>query len=250
MFYLKMNQQNQSQSQILFFYSTKCKYCYKFNSLLKFFPSLNIDIKRVCIDNNPNIPSYIRILPTIVINNSEKYEGVTAFKWLENKKKKDVSAMTTEIFDHGFSFLDNNHGANDIHKNGLDKYSKRFFSEKDASQDPNFSFAQNTKISDQEVQRRIHQGNPQVSFDPNARQKLSPNRINRQGFNDSQYSQYINQRQIPQQQHQGQMPSELPDQLKPVKFDTGKNETMILEQLEKLEQQRNHEFPIQQKVAF
>ncbi len=87
----------------ILFYSNKCNYCTSFISLLEK-ENLMDSFKKVCIDNNSNIPDYLQKVPTIMIENVTKpLVGKHAFNWVHmqsnlNNRTNNINNIVSNNF--------------------------------------------------------------------------------------------------------------------------------------------------------
>ena len=66
----------------ILFYSNRCQFCQSFLALIEK-ENLDNSFKKVCIDNNLNIPDYLKQVPTILVSNVTKpLVGRHAFNWV------------------------------------------------------------------------------------------------------------------------------------------------------------------------
>lgn len=110
--------------QILF-YSNYCNYCQKLIDLINNKKIIN-KFKLICIDNNFDIPKYIKKVPTLIVDTIDRpLEGKYVFEWILNKDyfnlktnnitHKNVnkipeiqnSKIKGQIIDDKYAFLDN-----------------------------------------------------------------------------------------------------------------------------------------------
>ena len=118
----------------ILFYSANCKFCY---NLMKLLNNINVlkNFKLINTDNNPNIPSQITAVPTLIIAGCQKmFVCDDAFKWvnniilinqqnqnqeqnknnvnimseLNNSEADKISAIERMNFSDLFTFVDNN----------------------------------------------------------------------------------------------------------------------------------------------
>ena len=82
-------------SDSIIFYSMKCKFSTKALEIIK---KNNININLECIDNNKNLPKFLRVVPTIIDKNCDKpLEGDFVFKFLNkfvNKSNTNSNSNT------------------------------------------------------------------------------------------------------------------------------------------------------------
>ena len=132
-------------SESIIFYSMKCKHSMKALEIIK---NNNININLECIDNNKNLPKFLKVVPTIIEKNCDKpLEGDFVFNWLNRFVKSSNSNMTQKPIestdsiqpffsnemtgysdgysyisnenpmDHSFQFLNNNNNQNNNNQN-------------------------------------------------------------------------------------------------------------------------------------
>lgn len=79
-------------SESIIFYSMKCKYSIKALEIIK---KNNININLECIDNNKNLPKFLKVVPTIIEKNCDKpLEGNFVFNWLNRFVDKSNTNST------------------------------------------------------------------------------------------------------------------------------------------------------------
>lgn len=77
----------------IIFYSMKCKYSMKALDIIK---KNNININLECIDNNKNLPTFLKVVPTIINKNCDKpLEGNFVFTWLNNFVDKSSTNLNS-----------------------------------------------------------------------------------------------------------------------------------------------------------
>ena len=106
----------------ILFYSSKCKNCYNLMTLLNKIKILK-NFKLIQIDNNPNIPSQIKTVPTMIVSGHPKMLVANeAIQWIKNliqlkqnkilnqTKKQNNEPIGSEKnnFSDLFTYVDNN----------------------------------------------------------------------------------------------------------------------------------------------
>lgn len=108
------------------FYSKKCKFSGEFINKLEQFININMNFKKICIDNmNNNIKQYlnkykIKAVPTIIVNNNV-YLGYEAFKWLDSQTT-EINTIHSSLNKQNYSEhmkSDNNIGTLDDNFQGI-----------------------------------------------------------------------------------------------------------------------------------
>lgn len=213
--------QTPQEKQIIFFYSSRCQECAKFNKLLEEYPEINSNIvQRICVEQlNPRqIPRELTHVPAIVIN-SQLIMGPNAFKWLEEEVSNLVVSQDPSDFKGGasFSFIGDQ---NDNYVPGQTSFLEEVPDTGSNINPNNFDPKNGQPIQQQQLQ---YNPNPPV-------QQQSQ-------YNPSQQHNYYNQQQQSQQQSHNQSQQQLPPQLRPQKVENdGKLGNM---DLDKLTQMRN-----------
>lgn len=85
----------------ILFYSTSCNFCIK---LLEYIDKNNLGeyFKIICIDNTPNIPKNITLVPTIIDTTIESpLEGKKAFEYVINQKYFNHPTNNIEYLKNG-----------------------------------------------------------------------------------------------------------------------------------------------------
>ena len=79
-------------SSSIIFYSNKCKHSKKAINIIA---ENNITINKICIDdNNAKLPTFLKVVPTIVDKNIPKpLEGNSVFEWLNQFNKTQKSSQ-------------------------------------------------------------------------------------------------------------------------------------------------------------
>ena len=100
------------QMENTIFYSKYCSHCLDFIRKLKSENLLDIFTRRICIDGQSNLPSFLKEVPTIIVGDyDEPISGDYAFKWIEfkntKKAEKEVEESGIESFDIQGGAFDN-----------------------------------------------------------------------------------------------------------------------------------------------
>jgi hypothetical protein len=106
------------QMENTIFYSKYCRHCLDFIRKLKSENLLDLFSRRICIDRQNNLPSFLKEVPTIIVDDyDEPISGDYAFKWIDfkntKKAEKEVKESGIESFDiqggafDDFGVLDN-----------------------------------------------------------------------------------------------------------------------------------------------
>ena len=87
---------SRSQARYVLYYSNLCEHCMELMILLKKNPSLGEGVQKNCVDNNPKVPSFLKSVPTLYIQESESskpylYVGENVFKWFQKRGKQQQS---------------------------------------------------------------------------------------------------------------------------------------------------------------
>lgn len=97
------NNNSQSNTNTLFS-SSSCRYCKLFMNTLNTHMMLDqfniIDIEKTAFD-----VSKVRVVPTIVVNNSRALSGRDAFSWLQNEIATAVSGVESFGMSSAFSYI-------------------------------------------------------------------------------------------------------------------------------------------------
>lgn len=82
--------------QYILFYSNNCLHCKEFANYLYKSP-LYENFKKVCVDNNPSIPSKISSVPTIIVPRMPKpLIGKEAFHWLRGMNMQVIKEKESQ----------------------------------------------------------------------------------------------------------------------------------------------------------
>ena len=82
-------------SESIIFYSMRCKHSMKALEIIK---NNNININLECIDNNKNLPKFLKVVPTIIEKNCDKpLEGDFVFNWLNRFVKSSSSSSSSNM---------------------------------------------------------------------------------------------------------------------------------------------------------
>lgn len=93
-----------NSSQNTLFSSSTCKYCQLFMSTLNKHMMLD-QFNIVDIHKTPFDVSKIKVVPTIVVNNSRVLSGRDAFSWLQNELKNMVSGVESYGVSATFTYI-------------------------------------------------------------------------------------------------------------------------------------------------
>jgi hypothetical protein len=86
------------QAKFVLYYSNLCEHCTELMIQFKKNPSLGQGIQKICVDDNPRLPNYIKSVPTIFIQENSQskpylYVGDNVFKWISKHAKQLQSQL-------------------------------------------------------------------------------------------------------------------------------------------------------------
>lgn len=94
------------------FYSTKCAHCAR---LFQENPSIKDRFTLQNIDQTPQVPAFLRVVPTLVVQDRDKnqiYEGTDVFRVVQESVQDSVQPYAlscSNLTNKGFSFIDTDH---------------------------------------------------------------------------------------------------------------------------------------------